>query len=235
MASREWRSQTADRDPLQVGDAVEVLGFVSQGEYTPMLQDATYRKISTRPPPAPMVLKPDDALKGNYDCCLIRVTARVLDRTLHGPERYLILQDGDIIFHAYLKQSDGGEILSKLENDSRVAVTGVCQIDTGDWQAGETWRAKGFNVKLRSADDVLLVKAPPWWTLQRVLWMAGALGLVALAAFGWVAVLHGQVTERTRQLEIQIQQRQLAGTGAGKLNRNARAWPMICTMIWARA
>jgi signal transduction histidine kinase len=40
--------------------------------------------------------------------------------------------------------------------------------------------------------------------------MAGVLGLAALAAFGWVAVLHGQVTERTRQLEIQIQQRQLA-------------------------
>ena len=79
--------QTTERGPLQVGDWVEVLGFVSQGEYTPMLQDATYRKISTRPPPNPVVLTPDDALKGNYDCCLIRVDARVLDRTLHGPVR----------------------------------------------------------------------------------------------------------------------------------------------------
>ncbi len=202
--------QTTERAALQVGDRVEVLGFVGQGEYTPMLQDATYRKISVRPPPDPVALAPDAALKGNYDCCLIRVTARVLDRTLHGPERYLILQNGDIIFHAYLKQSEGGEVFSKLENGSQVAVTGVCQIDTGDWEAGENWRAKAFSVKLRSADDVLLVKAPPWWNLQKVLWMAGILGLAALAAFGWVAVLHGQVTERTRQLEIQIQQRQLA-------------------------
>jgi signal transduction histidine kinase len=42
------------------------------------------------------------------------------------------------------------------------------------------------------------------------LWIAGALGFVALAAFSWVAVLRRQMTERTRQLEIQIQERQRA-------------------------
>lgn len=202
--------QTKDRVPLQLGDRVEVLGFVSQGQYTPLLQDASLRKIASGAPPKPTVLVPDEALKGDHDCRLIQVAARVLDRTLHGAGRYLILQDGDFIFHANLKQSEGEDAFANIPNGSRVAVTGVCQIDPGDWQAGAAWRAKSFSIELRSAADVVLLEAPPWWTLGRVLWMAGVLGLMALAAFGWVAVLHRQVAERTRQLEIQIQERQRA-------------------------
>jgi len=112
------------------------------------------------------------------------------------------------IFHAYLKQAEGSDAFVGLANGSRVAVTGVCQIDPGEWRAGEAWRAKGFSIKFRSADDVVLLESPPWWTLRKVFWMAGALGFAALAAFGWVAVLHRQVAERSRQLEIQIQERQ---------------------------
>ena len=202
--------QIKERPPLHLGDRVEVLGFVAQGEYTPILQDATCRKISSGEPPKPALLTPDEAMKGNHDCRLIRVSARVLDRTLHGADRYLILQDGDSIFHAYLSQGEGQDAFAKLENGSRVAVTGVCRIDPGEWVAGDAWRAKSFRIELRSADDVVLLRAPSWWTLQKVLWMAAALGCAALAAFGWVGVLRRQVAERTRQLEIQIQERQRA-------------------------
>ncbi len=202
--------QTRERYPLQVGDRVEVLGFVSQGQYTPLLQDAVCRKISSGTPPEPTVLTPDQALKGNHDCRLIRVAGRVLDRTQHGSERYLIIQDGDFIFHAYLDQAEGDDAFSRLQNGSRVAVTGVCQIDPGEWVAGDQWRARAFSVKLRSAADVAVLKSPPWWTLRKVLWMATALAFVAVAAFAWVAVLRRQVAERTHQLEIQIQERQRA-------------------------
>jgi len=156
------------------------------------------------------MLTPDQALKGDNDCCLIQVEARVLDRTLHGADRYLILQEGEFIFHAYLKQSEGEDAFAGLANGSRVAVSGVCQIDPGEWVAGPSWRAKGFSIELRSPADVALVMAPPWWTLRKVLWIAAALGFVAVSAFAWVAVLHRQVLERGRQLEIQIQKRQEA-------------------------
>ena len=202
--------QTKQTDPLEPGDRVEVLGFVSQGEYTPLLQDAIYRKISSGPPPQPAVMTADEALKGNYDCRLIQVDARVLDRTLHGAERYLILQDEGFIFHAYLQQAEGEDAFAGLENGSKVAVTGVCQIDPGEWFAGATWRAKSFRIELRSAADVVLLKAPPWWSLKRVLWASGALACMVLAALAWVAVLHRQVAERTRQLELQILERQRA-------------------------
>jgi signal transduction histidine kinase len=202
--------QTRERDPLLLGDRVEVLSFVSQGEYTPVLQDAVYRKISFGEPLDPVILTPEEALKGNYDCCLIQVTARVLNRTQDGLERYLILQEGSFIFHAYLKNAVAQDAFAGLEIGSRVTVTGICQIDPGDWEAGESWHAKAFNIKLRSYSDVAVLTAPPWWTLKRVIWGAAAMGLAALMALAWVGVLHRQVKERTQQLEGQIQERQRA-------------------------
>ncbi len=202
--------QTKARDPLQLGDRVEALGFVSQGEYTPNLQDAIFRKISSGQPLEPSHVTPDEALKGKHDCQLICVTAKLLDRASHGSERYLILQDGDFIFYAFLNPAVNQDAFVGLASGSRVSVTGVCKIDPGEWQAGEDWRAKSFRVELRSAADIVVLQSPPWWTLKRLLWIASGLGFVALAAFGWVAVLRRKVVERTRQLETQIQERQRA-------------------------
>ena len=202
--------QTAGREPLQLGDRVEALGFVSQGEYTPVLQDAVYRRIAASQPPAPARLTPAEALKGKYDCRLIQVAGNLLDRARHGAERYLILQEGEFIFQAYLKRAGDQVVFAGLKNGSRVAVTGVCRIEPGEWRAGEQWRAKSFSVQLRSPGDVDLLEPPPWWTLKKVLWIAGGLGFVALAAFIWVVVLRRQVAEHTRELEIQIQERERA-------------------------
>jgi len=205
--------KTQEREPLQFGDQVEALGFVSQGEYTPALQDAIYRKMASGEPPPPVTLTPDEALKGKHDCRLIQVSGRLLDRALHGPERYLIVRDDiarvpNLVFHAYLNRTDGQDDFANLENGSRISVTGVCRIEPGQWYAGEGWRAKAFRVQLRSVNDVRVLRAPPWWTLKKLLWTAGGLGIVTLAAFAWVMVLRRQVVERTRQLEVQILERQ---------------------------
>lgn len=202
--------QTRETTRLDLGARAEALGFVSRGDYTPLLQDAVYRKISGGDPVVPAQLTFDEALKGDYDCQLIRVSARLVDRTQHGEEQFLILQESNFIFKASLKEKNGSDRFALLENGSRVAVTGVCRIEPGEWEAGDNWRAKSFSLLLRTPQDVELLQAPPWWTLKRVMWMTGALGLAALAAFGWVGVLRRQVAERTRELETQIQKRQLA-------------------------
>jgi signal transduction histidine kinase len=202
--------ETKQRDSLQVGDNVEALGYVSQGDYTPLLQDGVYRRISHNGPPPLARIAPDEALTGNYDCQLIEVSARLVDRAVHGSEQYLVLQESNFIFQASLKRTSDRDDFAPLENGSRVSVTGVCRIEPGEWQAGDNWRAKSFSVQLRSTSDVVVLESPSWWTLKKVLWIAAALGFVTLAAFVWVGVLRRRVAERTRELEIQIQKRQLA-------------------------
>ncbi|HSY44047.1 MAG TPA: hypothetical protein VK811_09045, partial [Candidatus Acidoferrum sp.] len=157
--------QTQDRDPLALGDQVEALGFVSQGDYTPALQDAIYRKISSGSPLPPAQLTPDQALMGTHDCQLVQLTGTLLDRAVGGTEKYLVVQNDGFIFHVYLNQTEKADPFAGLQNGSRISVTGVCRIDPGEWLAGETWRAKSFWVELRSINDVSILAVPSWWTL----------------------------------------------------------------------
>ncbi len=202
--------QTPARGPLMLGDRVEALGFVSQGGYTPVLQDAVYRKIAGGKSLQPTKLAPDEVLKGKHDCQLIQMEARLLDRAEHGSERYLVLQEGGFIYNATFRPSEGRDEFTGLKNGSRILVTGVCRIDPGEWAAGENWRAKSFRLDLRSIGDVQVLELPSWWTLPHVLWLAAAVVVVALVAVIWVMVLRRQVAERGRQLEIQIVERQRA-------------------------
>jgi PAS domain S-box-containing protein len=172
-----------------------VLGFPSKGEYTPILQDAIYQKMGGGPPPTPTAIGLDEALKGTHDCHLVRIEATLLDRARQSREQFLVLEAGDFVFHAY--QEDGSAPFADLENGSKVAVTGVCVIEPGtDWQAGEVWRAKSFRLLLRSSADVVVLRAPPWWTLRKLLWAVGLLLVIVLAAFTWVGVLRRRVQQQ---------------------------------------
>ena len=197
--------QTPQMVRVKPGDRVEVVGFPAQGQYTPTLQDAVYRKLHSGFEPEPVSSTLDDVLNGTNDCRLIRLEATLLDLMRYGREQFLVLEANSFVFHAYNEQEQTGN-LPGLENGSRVAVTGVCLIEPGtDWRAGEAWRAKSFRLLLRSSADVALLKAPPWSTLTRVLWMTAALGVIVLAAFAWVAVLRRRVHHQTEIIRQKLE------------------------------
>jgi len=192
--------------PLQYGDRVEALGFAAQGDYTPILQDAVYRKISSAIPPAAVRVTPNEALKGTHDCQLVKISAKLLEHAQNDREQFLMLEGDKFFFYAYLQaDKDGENAFAGLENGSRVEVTGVCLVEPGEWQAGESWRAKSFRVLLRSPADVVILQSPPWWTLKRVLWFAGALVIISLAALTWVGVLRRRVQIQTGFIREQLQ------------------------------
>ena len=200
------RCQTLEPAPLNVGDVVEVLGFPAKGEYTPVFQDATYRKIgtgaSTQPPTIGLVA----ALAGNYDCRLVRITALLLEHSQRGRDQFLVLEKDGFIFSAFLAQEDSGSGASRAQVGSEVAVTGICLIERGSsWQAGGSWRAKSFRLLLRSLDEVVVLRSPSWWNAQRLLWMATTLGVLALAAASWVAVLRRRVQQQTKIIGERLQ------------------------------
>ena len=199
------RVESARKFALKPGDRVEALGFPAQGQYTPVLEDADFRKIGTGPPPAPKVVSLDEALSGVYDCRLIRVKATLLDRARQSSEQFLVLESGNFIFDARLGSVEGLDAFSHVQNGSKVAVTGVCEIEPGAWQSAESWRAKSFQLLLQSPTDVVVLAAPPWWTLKKLLWMTGILSLVVLAAFVWVAVLRRRVQQQTGIIREQLQ------------------------------
>ncbi len=102
----------------------------------------------------------------------------MVDRTRNTLEQFLVLQSGGIIFNAYLQRHGTVTDFASLQNGSQVAVTGVCSIEVGkNWYVGTDWRAKSFRIELRSPEDIRVLRHPPWWTLEKVLWATGVLGL----------------------------------------------------------
>jgi PAS domain S-box-containing protein len=147
----------------------------------------------------------DQALQGAYDCRLVRIEATVLDRGRNSEQQFLVLESDGIIFHAYLERRNGVDF-AYLHNDSKIAATGVCLIETGnDWRSGQDWRAKSFRILMRSAGDITVLRAVPWWNLQKLLWIVGILAVVVLAAFAWVAVLRRRVQEQTQIIRQKLE------------------------------
>jgi PAS domain S-box-containing protein len=196
--------QTKSTLPLRLGEQIEVLGFAARGQYTPALQDAIYQRAGLGPLPVPAPVTPDQALKGDYDSRLVRIEARLINHAQTGREQSLTLETRGVVFHAY-QQVDNGRDYAELENGSLIALTGICLVEPGDWEAGETWRAKSFRLLLRNSGDVQVLRAPDWWNVQRVLWVTGALGLLCLSASAWVAILRGRVRQQTGVIRDRLQ------------------------------
>ena len=81
-----------------------------------------------------------------------------------------------------------------------------------------------FELLLNSPADVKVLARPPWWTLERLLIIVGALAFVLVITVLWITQLHRKVEERTMQLEAQIRERQFAENSA-RWNGNAPVSP----------
>jgi PAS domain S-box-containing protein len=190
--------QSRQAGHLSPGDQVEVTGFPDKGEYTPVLQDAVWRKTGSGPDPTPMPVRADEALSGLYDSRLATIEGTLLDQTHNSQESILVLEVEGHVFSAHLQSATPRTTLAHLENRSRLRLTGVCRIEVGeDWRAGPDWRAKAFRLLLRTPADVQILSLPPWWSLKRLLWAVGLLVAGVLASLLWAGVLRRKVTQQT--------------------------------------
>jgi PAS domain S-box-containing protein len=186
--------ETAQETSVRPGDRLDVVGFPSLGEYTPVLTDAIYRRLGPGPEPTPMPVTTEQALAGTYDADLIRIDAQLVNQAqgLHGTE--LILQSGNTVFEAegFAAAAAGGRDWPQLTKGSRLGLTGVCRV-----KVDESRIPRAFHLLLRSPADIAVLERPPWWTLPRAAWALGIMGVVILASMGWVGVLRHRVAKQT--------------------------------------
>jgi len=178
--------------PLRPGDRVGVLGFPAVGDYTPVVQDAVFRKLGSDAPPSSRSVTGAEALQGQYDAELVQLDARLLERVPREADAVLVLQAGTAVFDAHLERAKAANQLARLAPGSLLRVTGICQVEVD-----EARQPRAFRLLLRSPEDVLVLERPPWWTLRRALWGLGAMGAFILAALAWAEVLRRKVAGQT--------------------------------------
>ena len=177
--------RTLQTNRFEVGDKVEVLGFVTRGGYTPGLEDAVVRKVGRSPPP-PATRLTGAAQALNHDGDLVALDATIQDQFLALDGRRLILRGGTNRFSALLRLSSGMPAPRDWEPGSRVRLMGICAVNaeasgvfTGDMEP------QSFEILLRSPADLQILQPPPWWTPKHLIWVLGiAVGVLLLAGAG---------------------------------------------------
>jgi signal transduction histidine kinase len=192
---------------LQVGDQVEAVGFPEiSGSGAPVLRESVARKNGQASLPEATHLRADDLMRAGYDATRVRVDGKLVSIRRTGVDQVLELQNGVRTFIARL--SGGRGSVPDFAVGSRLELVGVYAGERGNRAVGQD--IASFELLLNSPGEVRLLARPPWWTLERLLVIVGALACVLAATVLWITQLHRQVEERTAQLEAQIQERQRA-------------------------
>ena len=182
---------------VKPGDVVEALGFPALGQYAPVLQDAIFQRVGSEPPPKPIRATAEQLLKGDLDAALVEIEGKVQTRTETAKGELFALKAGNRIFHAQIEGSAEDPRVASLRDGAELRVTGICMVETG----GGDNEPQSFHLVIRSPEDIAVLHRAPAWTFTRLLWSLSLLGLVALAAIGWVVLLRRRVYAQTAQLE----------------------------------
>jgi signal transduction histidine kinase/CheY-like chemotaxis protein len=192
---------THEDQPLQPGDRIEAVGILGREGARAILRQAVYRKTGVAPVPEPLPIADARQVVPAADSRLARLRGILIDRVVFGHlgQTRLTLQQGSMLFEATLEQSAAAPPLAPAIG-SGLEVTGIYQLKFDDAR-----QARGFQLQLRSPDDVVIYMKPRLWTLQRALMVAGFLGGCLLLGLAWIRSLRQQVRQQTTQLRNQLE------------------------------
>jgi len=198
---------------FRIGDLVEVVGFPSLTGPSPVLEEAMARKIIAPPLPDAHPLGVGALFRAENDATRVRVEAVLLNlsadrRTLElqvGLRRFVARLDGD----AQTASPQTGEAKGlNFPLGSRLELTGVYAGHGGN-RTTET-EVTSFDLLLNSPADIRVLARPSFWTLQRLLFLVGALLAILGLALVWIRLLRHQVQQRSIQLQKEIHDREQA-------------------------
>lgn len=180
--------------PANHNDIIAVSGYPVAGEPSPSLQNVMVKRLSTGPPSTPYVLPDSEAFDGNLHGDLVRIRAKLLNQWQGIDADFFLLQDvrnPAVVFEAFFENRQGGSPSKQIRNGSELEVTGIYLLKTK--AAGKS----RFQLLLRTADDVQLIRSAPWWTREHLYWALAILFLLILSASAWAAMLKKRVTRQT--------------------------------------
>lgn len=203
------RVQSYQADALAPGDEVEVLGFVKRGKRFAELGNAIFRKTGAGAPPTAREEPMEEIFAANIGTretrgndldgrlVALRGVLQSVERTVTDGARVYVLVGRQSIA-ATLGAGREAEALWRLLPGSEVRVAGVCvlEFDKTVRPGVVPEKVTRFELLLRDARDVAVLRPPPWWTPQR-LWIAlGAVCAGGALALGWTLVLRRVVARQ---------------------------------------
>ncbi|MEJ5238214.1 MAG: ATP-binding protein [Limisphaera sp.] len=200
---RAWLK--TDTPGLEPGDWLEVVGFPDLSvRSSPVLREARVRSTGQRAPlPEPWPLPEQEWNPAQLDARRVQAEGVLVERRRAEDGRVFELQRG---LRLLAIRWDRPDPPPEPALGSRVRVTGVCAVHPV--RPASALEAGSFQVLVGPADQFLILARPPFWTLERLLGLMGALAGVLFLATLWITQLHRQVERRGAALEREIRARQ---------------------------
>jgi signal transduction histidine kinase len=153
---------------LAAGDEISVLGFPVYGAFSPVLEDAIFRKTGrTKPATAIALNSPAQVFLHEDDLISLEAQLTEIQPVLEGLA-FTFNRDGTV-FKGLMKLPYQEIPEVRWQPESWVRVSGICSLahDEARPLMG-VWRPQAFQILLRSPADLLVLQSPPWWNLKRI-------------------------------------------------------------------
>lgn len=187
-----WIQSTSYQVP-KVGQLVECSGSPSSYQGCGILNAAIWRELVTAYRPQEVLPLGNTQLDGDtVQGRLTRIEGTLVEMFRSQSEDLVILQMGSELLFSHLAVSSDSGRLPKLEKGSRLALTGLfLNRPSPALSAADTQGS--FHLLARSAEDLSVLSAPPFWNTRRLIMLLAALVATAILAGIWVLALRRKV------------------------------------------
>jgi diguanylate cyclase (GGDEF)-like protein len=200
-SSRGLCMDSDSREMIRVGDTVDVVGFPAIKDLKPTLQNASFRVFDQTASLTATAITVKKAEQGGYDEKLVQMDGELIGQDLAPGELTLGLRSGNFLYSAVLPNANYDSVSALWKEGSTLRLTGICEVLMDPRTSGDGSGAvqpRSVRVLLRTANDVIVLSAPSWWTRGRVMALLGVVAFMALAALIWGVTLRRRVEEQTK-------------------------------------
>ena len=188
-----------EETPLRIGDRVDVVGVPGRDGPRLVLRNAQLRTLGHPPSIQPVPLDDPAQLDEQFDSRLVRLAGTLDEVTELGGGCFLEIRHHNRAHVARLPATVGARPPSNWRRGCVVELTGIYRLSFDEHR-----RRTGFDLLLRSADDVRVLTPAPWWTSERIRATATLLGLCLAIGFLWVVLLRRKIRQQTVLLRAQL-------------------------------
>ncbi len=208
-----WVEHEAEENPPRPGERVTVAGFPAFGPWNPILKDALFSRNGGSTLARPPLIDSAEAASGSFDCRLVTMRATLVEVFAGMEAPSALLQQAGGTFVVEWIRAEATTELRKLRPGALVEVTGTClnkrpetrwaAFESGPYTALAPSNRVGFRLLAATPADVKELRAPDWWTPDRIWSALGGVALLALAFLGWNILLRRRVTSQTEIIRSQ--------------------------------
>lgn len=185
---------------FEVGDRLAVVGYPVVDNKHVVMREAIASRLGREKGPEPLRLDVDELMSSGSDSDLVTIRGLVLRNGLEANQGSLFVESDErvveVALSSFFGRSERTRMAHDLEVGAELELTGVADLQ-GPMLTTGTVILTDMKLTVRTPADIVIRRAPPWWTTGRLLALAGGLAAVLALISAWVILLRRRVAAQT--------------------------------------